>query len=101
MSRLPVIVGFGGYNAAGRSSAHHGFRRTVIESMSAADRQETLASLAILMKLVTFSAGQYHDHDGQPLNLAALEQRFTDLHHSLLRNTPQLAAEAIRKVIYD
>ena len=76
MSRLPVIVGFGGYNAAGRSSAHHGFRRTVIESMSAADRQETLASLAILMKLVTFSDGQYHDHDGQPLDLAALEQRF-------------------------
>ena len=76
MSRLPVIVGFGGYNAAGRSSAHHGFRRTVIESMSAADRQETLASLAILMKLVTFSDGQYHDHDGQPLDLAALEERF-------------------------
>ena len=36
-----------------------------------------------------------------PQRLAALEQRFTDLHHSLLRNTPQLAAEAIRKVIYD
>src|SRR3990167_4418074 len=59
-----------------RSSAHHGFRRTVIESMSAADLQETLASLAILMKLVTFSAGQYHDHDGQPLDLPELEQRF-------------------------
>ena len=36
-----------------------------------------------------------------PQRLAALEQRFIDLHHSLLRNTPQLAAEAIRKVIYD
>ena len=36
-----------------------------------------------------------------PQRLAALEQRFTALHHSLLRNTPQLAAEAIRKVIYD
>ena len=36
-----------------------------------------------------------------PQRLATLEQRFTDLHHSLLRNTPQLAAEAIRKVIYD
>ena len=38
-------------------------------------------------------------HD--PQRLTALEQRFTALHHSLLRNTPQLAAEAIRKVIYD
>ena len=36
MSRLPVIVGFGGYNAAGRSSFHHGFRRIVQESLDAA-----------------------------------------------------------------
>ncbi len=36
-----------------------------------------------------------------PQRLAALQERFTALHHSLLRNTPQLAAEAIRKVIYD
>ena len=44
MSRLPVIVGFGGYNAAGRSSFHHGFRRMVIESLPAAERQETAVS---------------------------------------------------------
>ena len=43
MSRLPVIVGFGGYNAAGRSSFHHGFRRIVIETLDAQARQETLA----------------------------------------------------------
>ena len=36
-----------------------------------------------------------------PQRIAALQQRFAALHHSLLRNTPQLAAEAIRKVIYD
>ncbi|WP_166796985.1 hypothetical protein, partial [Pseudomonas aeruginosa] len=52
MSRLPVIVGFGGYNAAGRSSFHHGFRRMVIESMDPQARQETLAGLAVMMKLV-------------------------------------------------
>ena len=46
MSRLPVIVGFGGYNAAGRSSFHHGFRRTVQESLAPQARQETLAGLA-------------------------------------------------------
>ncbi len=76
MSRLPVIVGFGGYNAAGRSSAHHGFRRTVIESMDELSRQETLAGLAVLMKLVTWTDGQYHSHDGISLSLAELEARF-------------------------
>ena len=38
-------------------------------------------------------------HD--PQRITALEQRFTALHHSLLRNTPELAADAIRKVIND
>ena len=36
-----------------------------------------------------------------PQRITALEQRFTALHHSLLRNTPQLAADAIRQVIND
>ena len=73
MSRLPVIVGFGGYNAAGRSSAHHGFRRTVIESMDSHSRQETLAGLAVLMKLIKVVDGQYHSLDDAPLTLAAIE----------------------------
>ncbi|MBD9678468.1 beta-ketoacyl synthase [Pseudomonas sp. PDM18] len=76
MSRLPVIVGFGGYNAAGRSSFHHGFRRTVLESMEPAARQETLAGLAVMMKLVKVVDGQYQDADGNSLDLAAIEQRF-------------------------
>lgn len=76
MSRLPVIVGFGGYNAAGRSSFHHGFRRTVLESMESAARQETLAGLAVMMKLVKVVDGQYQDADGNALDLAAIEQRF-------------------------
>jgi acetoacetyl-[acyl-carrier protein] synthase len=73
MSRLPVIVGFGGYNAAGRSSAHHGFRRTVIESMDSHSRQETLAGLAVLMKLIKVVDGQYHSHEGSALSLSAIE----------------------------
>jgi len=78
MSRLPVIVGFGGYNAAGRSSFHHGFRRTVLESMESAARQETLAGLAVMMKLVKVIDGQYQDADGKTLDLAAIEQRFAE-----------------------
>ena len=34
-----------------------------------------------------------------PSRIAALEERFTALHQSLLRNSPQLAADAIRQVL--
>ncbi|MGE8361778.1 beta-ketoacyl synthase [Pseudomonas sp.] len=77
-SRLPVIVGFGGYNAAGRSSFHHGFRRTVLESMDTAARQETLAGLAVMMKRVRVVDGAYQSEDGQPLSLADIDQRFAE-----------------------
>lgn len=73
MSRLPVIVGFGGYNAAGRSSFHHGFRRIVQESLDAQSRQETLAGLAVMMKLVQVVDGQFLSLDGSPLSLAQIE----------------------------
>ena len=76
MSRLPVIVGFGGYNAAGRSSFHHGFRRTVLESMDAAARLETLVGLAVMMKLVSYVDGAYQDNAGNALAAADIEQRF-------------------------
>ncbi len=51
MSRLPVIVGIGGVNPAGRVSFHHAFRRIVIDAISAADADDTYASLAALMRL--------------------------------------------------
>lgn len=75
MSRLPVIVGFGGYNAAGRSSFHHGFRRTVIDSLDPRARQETLASLAVMMKLVKVVDGEYRDDSGTTLTPADIEAR--------------------------
>lgn len=76
MSRLPVIVGFGGYNAAGRSSFHHGFRRIVQESLDSSSRQETLAGLAVMMKLVQVIDGQFCDASGAQLSLADIEARF-------------------------
>lgn len=51
MTRLPVIVGFGGVNAAGRSSGHHGYRRMVIDALSATQSEHTLQSLATMMNL--------------------------------------------------
>lgn len=49
--RLPVIVGFGGVSAAGRSSFHHGYRRLVIDALSANKQDTTYRSLAAMMKL--------------------------------------------------
>ena len=51
MAHLPVIVGFGGVNPAGRSSGHHGYRRLVADKLSAEHRATTYASLAALMNL--------------------------------------------------
>lgn len=51
MPRLPLIVGFGGVNAAGRSSFHHGYRRLVFDALGEGDAQRTLRSLAALMQL--------------------------------------------------
>jgi len=49
LSRLPVIVGFGGVNPAGRSSSHHAYRRMVIDELSASVQNKTFAALAALM----------------------------------------------------
>ena len=46
---LPVIVGFGGVNAAGRVSFHHAYRRMVIDAIDAQSAADTYASLAALM----------------------------------------------------
>lgn len=51
MNRLPVIVGFGGVNPAGRVSCHHAFRRTVIDALPTQASDETFDSLRGLMGL--------------------------------------------------
>ena len=51
MANLPVIVGFGGINPAGRSSFHHGYRRLVFDALSTEKAELTLSSLAPLMGL--------------------------------------------------
>lgn len=49
--RLPVIVGFGGINAAGRSSNHQAYRRMVIDALPEAQAELTWKALAALMGL--------------------------------------------------
>ena len=71
MNRLPVMVGFGGINPAGRLSFHHGYRRMVVESLPEAAQARTFRSLASLMRL-----------DGDPAD-AAVRQHILD--HTLIR----------------
>lgn len=49
--RLPVIVGFGGVNAAGRASGHHAYARMTHSALPLEQRKRTLDSLATLMGL--------------------------------------------------
>ncbi len=49
MKSLAVIAGFGGINAAGRSSGHHGYRRSIIDVLDQDLAGETIRSLAGLM----------------------------------------------------
>ena len=53
MARIPLIVGFGGINTAGRSSFHHGYRRLIMDSLGQADASKTYQSLAAVMGLST------------------------------------------------
>lgn len=50
---LPLIVGYGGINAAGRTSQHQAFRRLILPSLSHADQTDTLNQLGALMGLGT------------------------------------------------
>ena len=73
---LPVIVGFGGYSAAGRSSSHQAFRRMILESLPVEEQQSTVASLACLMAQVTVDGESYRDSQGNLLSAAEVDKHF-------------------------
>jgi len=50
-AKLPLIVGFGGFNAAGRSSGHRGYMRTIYDSLDQNNRDIVINSLSSLMGL--------------------------------------------------
>ena len=87
MTRLPVIVGFGGVGPAGRSSFHHAYRRTVIESLSGRERTRTFLALASMMNLVQVFEGQCVTRDGEKIEPDAVEAHFGDqiLNGTLIR----------------
>lgn len=87
MKKLPVIVGFGGFNAAGRSSFHHAYRRTVLHSLDREKQAKTLLSLASIMGLVEYIDGAYQDAEGNRMDPMQVADRFqhTIEEHTLIR----------------
>tara|TARA_R100001377_G_scaffold71742_1_gene47423 strand:- start:612 stop:2528 length:1917 start_codon:yes stop_codon:yes gene_type:complete len=71
MSQLPVIIGMGGINPAGRSSLHHGYRRLVLDALRPEDALMTRASLASLMGLLKKRDGVWCDGQGNAVEFAS------------------------------
>lgn len=64
---LPVIVGCGGINPAGRVSGHHAYRRMVLDALPVSKQDRTYRSLAELMGM-TNSLGLSSDEKRQICN---------------------------------
>lgn len=76
MTSLPLVVGMGGINAAGRTSFHQGFRRIVIDKLNTEARQETFIGLATLMKLISYKNGQLVDNNNEVILATEVESIF-------------------------
>ncbi|MDO6447344.1 beta-ketoacyl synthase [Colwellia sp. 1_MG-2023] len=87
MTALPIIVGMGGINAAGRTSFHQGFRRIVIDKLNAEARQETFVGLATLMNILKFEEGKLLDTNGATVEASQVESLFGEqiLNGTLIR----------------
>ncbi len=87
MTSLPVIIGFGGISSAGRSSAHHAYRRIVMESLPQVQQDHTLRALAGMMGLVKYTGSGYQTATGEALAEAEIAPRFREhiLKHTLIR----------------
>ena len=79
MNPVAVITGFGGINAAGRSSAHHGYRRTILDSLPQDVADATLRALAGLMRIDGEIDAQKRAHILQHTLVRGLEPAIVDL----------------------
>ncbi|WP_110670502.1 beta-ketoacyl synthase [Salinicola halophilus] len=78
----------GGINAAGRTSGHQAYRRTILDALPQTTQIQTLTALAALMRLVTQrDDGRWETADGEVLDTAAAADRFRQpvLEHTLIR----------------
>lgn len=95
MRKLPLIVGFGGINSAGRSSGHLAYQRMVFDVLGSAEKDETLRSLGLLMGLLQVDGVELKDKQGHAVAASSLQEKFSA---DILSNTQ------IRKIhsgIYD
>jgi acetoacetyl-[acyl-carrier protein] synthase len=85
--RLPVIVGFGGINPAGRSSFNLAYRRLVQDVLPQEVRSEMLTSLATLMGLAHATEAGLQDQQGAIITPDAIKNRFQQyiLDNTLIR----------------
>ncbi|MBU2645337.1 beta-ketoacyl synthase [bacterium] len=87
MAHLPVVVGFGGVNSAGRTSFHHSYRRMTIDRLSPSKTEDTLTNLATMMGLVQYEEGRFVDQEGNDCPPERISARFGKqiLENTLLR----------------
>jgi acetoacetyl-[acyl-carrier protein] synthase len=83
MTRLPVIVGFGGVGPAGRSSFHHAYRRIIWESLDAKSRRETTTALAAMMGIAHLREGDWRWASGE----AVTSENYPELENRVLLGT--------------
>ncbi len=79
MARIPVVTGFGGINTAGRSSGHHGYRRTVIDALDDTTATETWRSLAALMRIEGELTAETRRYVADHTLIRKLENRYFDV----------------------
>jgi len=78
MKPLAVIAGIGGINAAGRSSSHHAYRRTVIDVLDERLAAGTIGSLAGLMGIAGAIDAEKRRHILEHTLVRGLEPAFLD-----------------------
>ncbi|MDE8603805.1 beta-ketoacyl synthase [Marinomonas sp. RSW2] len=72
MARLPVIVGFGGINSAGRTSSHQAYRRIVFDLLPSPIQQDVLLDLATITNMAEHKNGLWYTNSGEALDATAL-----------------------------
>lgn len=104
MKHLPLIVGFGGYNAAGRSSGHNSYKRMIFESLDQNGQNSVAQSLASLMGIeLDSSQGKPNSEQlQQVLNgtlVRQIEPSFFDVHKAHSGKTCKVASSEQQPII--
>ena len=87
MDSLPIVVGFGGINAAGRSSFHHMYNRLIIDSLNQQKAEQTCIDLAMHMTLIEYKNGVYLNRRGDVIEPQKVMGRYHQMirEHTLIR----------------